>query len=54
MQYTDKEKFAIVQRHQAGEPIHALCQEYGISRSTLYRWEKHTALPTHHQIVHFQ
>lgn len=40
MQYTDKEKFAIVQRHQAGEPTQTLCQEYGISRSTLYRWIK--------------
>lgn len=40
MQHTDKEKFTIVQRYQAGEPTQTLCQEYGISRSTLYRWTK--------------
>lgn len=40
MQHTDKEKFTIVQHYQAGESTQTLCQEYGISRSTLYRWIK--------------
>lgn len=38
MKYTHQEKAAIIVRFQAKEPVQALCAEYGISRSTLYRW----------------
>ena len=40
MNYTEEEKSAIVARFQQGGPASALCMEYGISRSTLYRWSR--------------
>lgn len=38
MAYTNEEKSNIVNRINQGEPIRDLCAEYGVSRSTLYRW----------------
>lgn len=40
MNCTEKEKSTIVARFQKGAPASALCTEYNISRSTLYRWSK--------------
>lgn len=36
--YTDAEKAAIVERFHQGAKSAALCEEFSISRSTLYRW----------------
>ena len=44
MKYSNKEKLSIVARYQQGESIAALSDEFGIPRSTLYRWLK--SLPT--------
>lgn len=38
MTYTDKEKMIIIDRLNEGGSIKAICNEYGVSRSTLYRW----------------
>lgn len=38
MTYTSEEKMNIINRMNRGDSIRALCAEYGISRSTLYRW----------------
>ena len=44
MKYSNEEKLSIVARYQQGESIAALSDEFGIPRSTLYRWLK--SLPT--------
>ncbi len=38
MTYTDEEKMIIIKRLDEGDSIKAICNEYGVSRSTLYRW----------------
>ena len=38
MTYTNEEKRNIINRINQGELIRDLCAEYGVSRSTLYRW----------------
>ena len=38
MTYTSEEKMNIINRTNRGNSIRALCAEYGISRSRLYRW----------------
>jgi len=38
MTYTDEEKMIIINRLDEGESITDICDEYGVSRSTLYRW----------------
>lgn len=38
MAYTDEEKMIIVNQLDEGDSIKAICNEYGVSRSTLYRW----------------
>ncbi len=38
MTYTDEEKMIIINRLNEGDSIKAICNEYGVSRSTLYRW----------------
>lgn len=40
MNCTEEEKSTVVARFQQGEFASALCMEYGVSRSTLYRWSK--------------
>lgn len=36
----DQEKIQILQELEAGGSIAALCRKYGISRSTIHRWQK--------------
>lgn len=38
MTYTAEEKMNIIKRLNEGDSIQAVCNEYGVSRSTLYRW----------------
>lgn len=38
MIYTNEEKRNIIKRLNGGDSIKAMCNEYGVSRSTLYRW----------------
>lgn len=38
MTYTDEDKMIIINRLNEGGSINAICNEYGVSRSTLYRW----------------
>jgi len=38
MIYTDEEKRIIINRLDEGDSIKAVCNEYGVSRSTHYRW----------------
>lgn len=38
MIYTDEEKTNIIKRLNEGDSIKAICDGYGVSRSTLYRW----------------
>lgn len=38
MTYTNEDKMIIINRLNEGGPINAICNEYGVSRSTLYRW----------------
>lgn len=40
MKFTDEQKKSIVARREKGESICALCSEYSVPRSTLYRWCK--------------
>lgn len=40
MTFTDEQKEEIISRYQNGELSKSLCVEFGISRSTLYRWSK--------------
>ena len=37
MAYTDEEKLIIINRLDEGDSIKAICDEYGVARSTLYR-----------------
>ena len=38
MRYSEQEKIKIVCHFQNGATVQEICQQYGISRSTLYRW----------------
>ena len=38
MIYTDEEKTNIIKKFNEGDSIKAVCNKYGVSRSTLYRW----------------
>ncbi len=38
MTYTGEEKRNIIKQLNEGDSIKAVCNEYGVSRSTLYRW----------------
>lgn len=40
MKFTDEQKKSIVARREKGESICALCSEYSVPCSTLYRWCK--------------
>lgn len=45
MTYTNEEKMNITNRMNQGASIRDLCAEYGISRSTLYRWLSNCSKP---------
>lgn len=45
MTYTNEEKMNITNRMSQGASIRDLCAEYGISRSTLYRWLSNCSKP---------
>lgn len=38
--YTQEQKYEIVERYRAGEPVSSICKDTGISKSTLYEWKK--------------
>lgn len=38
MTYTAEEKTNIIKKLNEGDSIQTVCNEYGVSRSTLYRW----------------
>lgn len=38
--FTDLEKQEIVAQYWNGQPVHSLCTQYGVPRSTLYSWLK--------------
>ena len=38
--FSNEEKSAIVQKYWAGQSVASLCQQHGVSRSTLYSWLK--------------
>jgi len=46
MAYTDKEKIIIIKRLDEGDSIKDICNEYGVSRSILYRWTHDGKEPT--------
>ncbi len=54
MTYPDEEKMIIIKRLDEGDSIKAICNEYGVSRSTLYRWthdsEESTSDPKNVQV----
>ena len=38
MTYTSEERLAIISHFKQGEPAKDICNEYGVSHSTFYRW----------------
>lgn len=38
MAYTEEEKMSMIRRLDGGDSIKDICDKYGVSRSTLYRW----------------
>lgn len=45
MTYTNEEKMNIINRMNQEDSIRELCTEYGVSRSTLYRWLSNCSKP---------
>nr|WP_326184208.1 helix-turn-helix domain-containing protein [uncultured Oscillibacter sp.] len=45
MTYTNEEKMNIINHINQGASIKDLCAEYGVSRSTLYRWASNYSKP---------
>ena len=38
--YSEEQKKEIVSRYRSGEKISSICEDTGISKSTLYQWAK--------------
>ena len=38
--YSEEQKKEIVSRYMSGEKISSICEDTGVSKSTLYQWAK--------------
>lgn len=39
LRFTDDEIMKILKEVESGEKVHAICQKYGISDATFYKWK---------------